>query len=307
MKKALFLKLFLLIFLSFETFSMEINSFNQYKNPYIVFNLSNQSIVKGNKINNKVYPASLTKILTCLIFVENNDLSVPEYKDEFYKTLYKSDNESSEKIAYYTTGSFDSFINLMNNKSKKYGIENTSFTNTSGLFDKKHYTTANDFAIICLMAYKNNEFMNLFKVLKYTNSKNESISYSAGNKMLKHGYKEYDERAFAGKNGYTNESEHNLLTFAHINDDDYAIIVFHENESNCYKITKELMNFVSEKNVDIKYKKENSSIEIKKYDQNTVSPLYSGMEIGIIFFIFMASFLCLNYYLYNYYKYKKID
>lgn len=138
-------------------------------------------------------PASITKILNCLVVLENMDLDsevkVP-YKIEqignnidlkkgevltveqlLYAMMICSANDAAEILAVSTGGSIEEFCRMMNERAAECGAENTNFTNPNGLNgwgQENHRTTAYDLAMIAREAMKNQTFRKLVSTVSYT-------------------------------------------------------------------------------------------------------------------------------------------
>lgn len=138
-------------------------------------------------------PASITKMLTCLVVLENMDLdqevTVP-YKIEqvgnnmdlkkgeiltveqlLYAMMTHSCNDAAEILAVVTGGSIDEFCRMMNERAAECGAEDTNFTNPNGLNgwgQENHRTTAYDLAMIAKEAMKNEMFRKLVSTTSYT-------------------------------------------------------------------------------------------------------------------------------------------
>ncbi|MEZ4357252.1 MAG: D-alanyl-D-alanine carboxypeptidase family protein [Eubacteriales bacterium] len=131
--------------------------------------------------NEKLAPASTTKVMTCILAIENGDLdkvvtvsknasgvegssiwlSQGEHitlGDLLYGLMLSSGNDAAVAIAEEIGGSVDGFVEMMNNKAKEIGALNTNFANPNGLPDDNHYTTAYDLALICSYAMQNETF-----------------------------------------------------------------------------------------------------------------------------------------------------
>lgn len=142
----------------------------------IIVNLSTHKVTAARNAEERLYPASTTKIMTVLVAQENiksyddtftmtTDITDPLYVAEatvagfssgevikmidlFYGTILPSGADAAIALAIKISGSEAQFVELMNKKVKELGLKNTHFTNVTGLFDKNHYTTAYDMAII---------------------------------------------------------------------------------------------------------------------------------------------------------------
>lgn len=149
-----------------------------YANSAIVMEMNSGAILYGKKINDKHYPASITKLLTALVALENADpddevyfsedsVSFLEYgdasigmrpgeilsmNDALYGMLLASANEVSyaiaESVGKKMGGGFETFIQKMNERCEELGCTGSHWTNANGLHDENHYTTAHDMALI---------------------------------------------------------------------------------------------------------------------------------------------------------------
>lgn len=177
--------------------------------------------------------ASTTKIMTALIALE--ELSPDEIitpapeaigiegssiyieKDETFRALdliyalmLGSANDAAAALAYRISGGIEEFAGLMNERAKKMGLTDTSFTNPHGLDDKNHYTTAHDLAIIAAHALKNENFKEISSTYKkeIVSSKKKRLLVNH-NKLLK----SYDG-CIGVKTGYTKKSGRSLVSAA---------------------------------------------------------------------------------------------
>lgn len=147
----------------------------------LLIELSTGKILYEKNINEKMYPASTTKLMTAILAVEKCKLTdiatvsstaisnIPEgYTSAYLREgeqftieqllnvlLIPSANDAANVIAEHIAGSISSFADMMNKKAKELGCKNTNFTNPSGMHDENHYSTASDLAIIGQYALKN--------------------------------------------------------------------------------------------------------------------------------------------------------
>jgi serine-type D-Ala-D-Ala carboxypeptidase (penicillin-binding protein 5/6) len=187
--------------------------------------------------NQKMYPASITKIATAIYAIEKGNLDslvtvsgnavrqdgtrvylnegeqVP-LKKLIQGMLINSGNDAAVAIAEYTDGTVQQFAENLNTYLKtKIGVSNTHFTNPNGLFDPNHYTTAMDMALITNYAIKNSVFAEIFgtKILPWK-GQSWQTNLVTHHKMLK------GEIAYpgitGGKTGYTSETKQTLATTA---------------------------------------------------------------------------------------------
>ena len=155
----------------------------------ILVNAADGSVLASEQADERMYPASLTKIMTLLVAVEHlpheqslqNMVKItPEVQEEMrkknssgmlspkeyagdelsvesmlYAIALESDGVACIEIAKYIAGSEQAFVELMNQKAQELGLTNTHFVNTHGLHDDNHYTTARELAAIMRYAMQN--------------------------------------------------------------------------------------------------------------------------------------------------------
>ncbi len=164
---------------------------DDYSSKYIVvLDRENKSIEYKKNEKSKAYPASLTKIMTTIVALENiedisevapvdvdtykkmveNNASLAgfygkervTYRDLLYGTILPSGGEAANSLAINISGSVDKFVELMNKKASELELKNTHFTNAEGLHDELQYTTAEDMAKILDYALDNRDFKAIF-------------------------------------------------------------------------------------------------------------------------------------------------
>ncbi|MGL4453346.1 MAG: D-alanyl-D-alanine carboxypeptidase family protein [Sarcina sp.] len=149
----------------------------------ITMDLTTGEIIYAKDIDTKRYPASITKLMTALVFAENvtKDESIPYTESASKQPAYSlnanygpikigdslsatdtmntlllfSANDAAYMIADHVSGSNDEFIKLMNKRAKELGLKNTNFTNPNGLHHTEHYTTAYDLSLMAKAMLEN--------------------------------------------------------------------------------------------------------------------------------------------------------
>ena len=185
--------LFILIFLlNFNiTFASEENLLNLNARSCVVLDRTSKKILFGKNEYNKVKMASTTKIMTATIILENCDLNQTvtiskkaagtggsrlglktgdkiTIRDLLYGLLLVSGNDAAVALAESCSGSVPDFANLMNNKAKELGLNNTHFETPHGLDSDNHYTTAYELALLADYALNNSTFKNIVGTKSYT-------------------------------------------------------------------------------------------------------------------------------------------
>lgn len=243
----------------------------------IVMEASTGIVLYEKNIHMKRYPASITKIMTALLAIENSSLEeeVVFSKDAVFKTegsgiardvgevmtmeqclyalMLQSANECAYAIAEHVGGDYDTFIQMMNEKAEELGCQNTHFNNPNGLPDENHYTTVYDMALISREALKNDTFCKITGTKTYTipptNKHKEETYLTNDHKMLnEHKGPEYlYEGCIGGKTGYTTAARNTLVTFARRNDMTLICVVLNEKAGRQYLDTTALLDDCFEK------------------------------------------------------------
>ena len=148
----------------------------------VLIDASSGTILAQKNADKKMYPASLTKIMTAILAIELGELTdvitvdddtpfeiegshialepgeILTLKDLLYALMLPSANDAASVIAKHYGGSLENFVKMMNQKAKELGAYNTNFTNPHGLHDTNHYSTAADLALITKYAMENDTF-----------------------------------------------------------------------------------------------------------------------------------------------------
>lgn len=194
---------------------------------------SNRILYEVNP-NEKRLIASVTKIMTAVVAIEsgrmNEVVTVGEevltmygsniyielneqmtLRDLLYGLLLRSGNDAAIVIAYFIGGSEEKFVEIMNNKAKELGMNNTIYQNPHGLDEKtKNYSTSYDQALLSSYAYTLREYREITGTKKYTvSSDKKSYIWYNRNKLLT-----LYEYATGGKTGYTPKAGRTLVTTA---------------------------------------------------------------------------------------------
>lgn len=258
MKKAkkLIAIFFVLIFLtSFLSIVYADDQIETYSPSCLLMELNTGKILYEKNINEKMYPASTTKLMTAILAVENCKLDdiatvsknaisiVPDgYSTAYLKEdeqisienllnvmLVPSANDAANVVAEHISGSIEEFAKLMNKKAKELGCKNTNFTNPSGIHDDNHYSTAADMAIIGRYAAQNKIIANIcskaYCSLPSSNaySGSERFFYTT-NALLLDGYYYY-EYTTGMKTGYTGEAKDCIVATANKDGVSYLVVI----------------------------------------------------------------------------------
>lgn len=210
----------------------------------ILMEMSTGTVLYEKNSTEQNYPASITKIMTTLLALENSDLNeivtfsteaidntegsgiARDYGEQMtmeqclYAVMLSSANECAYAVAEHVGGTVENFVDMMNAKAQELGCETTHFVNPHGLFDENHYTSCYDMALIAKAAYENETFRIITGTARYTipptNKHEEETPLLNHNEMLypwQHLKYRY-EYCTGGKTGYTNVARTTLVTFA---------------------------------------------------------------------------------------------
>lgn len=225
--------------------------------PYIaVVDVTNNKLVAGRNAETRIYPASMTKVMTLIVAVENvksmddkftmtSEIIDPLYKDSasragfepgeevtardlMYGLILPSGADGAVGLAQMIAGSEDAFVELMNKKCEELGLKNTHFTNTSGLHNENHYTTPVEMAMILEYAMNNETCAKILSTYQYTTEVTEKhpegILLTSTMFSRMYGNEVPGVEIKAGKTGYTQEAKHCLVSYAESDGNKYIAV-----------------------------------------------------------------------------------
>ena len=256
MKKYLYI-LFTLIVLFSSTFVSAID-IDIKSDKAIVYNLNDDNIIYEKNSNDETKIASLTKVMTAIVSIENiknlddkvkvkySDLTglvgyskagfktgdEVNYKDLLYGLMLPSGGDAAQILANNIAGSVDKFVLLMNKKVNDLKLKHTKFSNPIGM-DEDNYSTAADMAIILKYAIKNETFKQVFGTNEYVTSNGLKLSKTTYKTALM--YNLDISNINGSKTGYTDIADYCLATVATINDVNYLVVTL-----NAKKVPKHI-------------------------------------------------------------------
>lgn len=203
-----------------------------YGTSCIVMDADTGRVLLSKNADERRYPASTTKIMTCIVALENGPVgelvTIPNgvepdsgssklgittgeimpFEDLVYGMMIASGNDASLAIAILTSGTENAFVQLMNQKVKDLGLTGTHFVNSHGLHTVNHYTTAHDLAIITRYAMANETFRDIVSTVTYdmqpTNFHPNGRTITTKYDLLIEDKALYYEPCIGVKTGYTN-------------------------------------------------------------------------------------------------------
>ena len=200
----------------------------------LLIDLNTGRTIYEQDADEQVYPASLTKIMTCLLALENGnlsdtvtitenayadlvsgsstaDLQVGEQlrlEDLLYCMMVESGNEAANAVAEHIGGTIEDFVKMMNERAYELGCTHTHFMNPHGLHNESHYTTARDLSRIVQAALKSENFRTITNTAEYTlpatNLSDERVLKTTNMLIFQNsGNRYYYPKAIGIKTGYT--------------------------------------------------------------------------------------------------------
>ena len=208
-----------------------------YSHNAALVDVTSGRVIASSRADERIYPASMTKVMTLIVVVENlpNEETLQEMltvKKEnrkvweetkssgfgfktgqqlsvealLYFLILDSDNLAAMELADYIAGSQDKFVDLMNKKAEAMGLENTNFANPTGLHDKNHYTSCRDMASIM------NYAMNMKLCRKVLTAKSYTAHYVDADGSSLTGYAYHDLLVTKFENYGTQKSQPEKVT-----------------------------------------------------------------------------------------------
>lgn len=261
----------------FAAYSMPIQTANADESVYL-FNLDTGKTILEQNADQPRYIASLTKMMTALLFIEsgkdmNAEITVPEsltqeFKDIrnangstiklrigetvrridlLYGILLASGNDAASVAANDVGGDITSFVAQMNARAKQLGCADTTFTCAHGLYDYGNVSTAKDLAKIAQACYANETYMQVANTVSYTlpatNLHTDAREITTTNLMLHPDYEYYRDYIHGMKTGFTTLAGRCYVTFAEKDGHTYGLVVLGSDMDNIYRECAEILDW----------------------------------------------------------------
>ena len=259
-------------------YEMPIQTANEGESVYL-FNADIDKPILEQNADQQRYIASLTKMMTALLFLEsgkdlNAEITIPtsltqEFKDIqnangstmnlrigetvrridlLYGLLVASANDAASVIASdVADGSLPSFVAMMNQKAQELGCTSTSFTCVHGLYDYGNVSSAHDLALIASACAANETYMKVANTLSYTlpatNLHQNERAITSTNLMLNPEYPYYRDYIRGMKTGFTTLAGRCYVTFAQKGGHTYGLVILGSDLDNIYKEASELLDW----------------------------------------------------------------
>ena len=225
--------------------------------PYaILVDLASGNCLAERDAQVRIYPASLTKIMTAVLAIENTAdmeevITLPtdffqqlyikgasmagfqpgeraRLKDLLYGILLPSGAECCMAFADRIAGSEEAFVEMMNQKASELGMDNTHFCNPTGLHDPEHYSTVKDISVLLQYALKNETFKETFTSSRYSvqpsDQHPEGFTFYSTMFQYMDSAKVTGGKIIGGKTGYTEEAGLCLASLAEVGGKEYILV-----------------------------------------------------------------------------------
>ncbi len=229
-----------------------------YSHNLLLVNLTDNIIMAGKNSSERAYPASVTKIMTAIVAIENIediqdvitlDAAIYDYTTEqnavtsgyiagetvsIYELLYgmmlPSGADAALALAQYVAGSEHDFADMMNAKAKELGMDDTHFTNCTGLHDDQLYSSTYDIYILLKYSLQNELFRSLFTASRHSSTGTDkhpdgiTVRSTMFNAITAAGYE--NQILIGGKTGYTPQAGRCLASLASYEGKEYILVTF---------------------------------------------------------------------------------
>ena len=243
----------------------------------IVMDFNSGAVIFGQNIHQASPPASITKLLTALVVLENssldetvtfsydainnveagsgNKLSLEtgdqlSVEDCLYAMLLVSSNQAANALAEHVGGSREGFVEMMNQKIEELGCGESHFANPSGLNDEDQYVSPYDMALIAKAAFSNETLLTIDSAKTYTIpatiNNPDGLTFQMEHRLLvteDPSSQFYCEGAVAGKTGYTSLAGNTLVTYAARDGQELIAVVLKGSQPQYYLDSKTLLEF----------------------------------------------------------------
>lgn len=240
---------------------------------YVLMDQNTGRVLESKNKDTPMLIASITKIMTCILAIENDNLDEIVIVDDsisksygsgiyisigeeiklidlLYGLMLRSGNDAAIMISTHISGSEEEFVKLMNKKAKEIGMKNTIFYNSSGLDNntRGNLSTSYDMALLTKYAMQNDTYKQIVKTQKYTVKTNlKTYVWHNKNKLLSYDY------VTGGKTGYTEKAKRTLVSTASKNNINLIVVTIKDSDDwNTHKTLYEKIfdNYINYKVLD---------------------------------------------------------
>ncbi len=258
---------------SVESSASAISELSINSRAYVVLDRNSNRVLLGKNENERRKMASTTKIMTAILTIENGNLndvvtvpaeaisnipagySIADLKtneqltvDQLLQLLMvHSANDAANVLAFYVDGSIEAFANRMNQKLSELGLNDSHFTNPSGIHDDNHYSTAHDIALLMQYCLKNSTFKR-YSGLKSCKIPATDLSgeryFNNTNSMLSSNSPDYYPYITCTKTGFTSQARYCVVSSASKDNMDCICVILSADTSSArFEDTKTLFEY----------------------------------------------------------------
>ena len=249
--------LLIISILSCSAYAYQINGFTLDAHTALLLSLDTGEILYSQNADDKVYPASLTKMLTAVVVLENTadlDTEIITYtsaanneilgtgsvvvglkigetikaKDALYGLLVTSGGDVAYAIAHHYGGNTEGFVKMMNDKAAEIGMINSHFGNPVGLHDEETYTTGTDISILARYALQYDIFKEITSTDKYTlpaSNMSGPRNFTTTNHLINPNTNYFYKYATGIKTGFTDEAGRCVVSTASYGGYNYLCVI----------------------------------------------------------------------------------
>lgn len=301
----------------FAAYQMPIQTASDTESVYL-FNLDTGKPILRQNSDQQRYIASLTKMMTALLFLEsgkdmNAEITIPtsltqEFKDIqnangmtaglrigetvrridlLYALLVSSANDAASVIAYDVGGSVLDFVRQMNARAAELGCTGTNFTCAHGLFDYGNVSTAEDMARIAAECYKNPTFVQVSGTAAYTmpatNLHQNERTINSTNPLTDTGSEFYRSYIKCVKGGFTTLAGRCAVAFAEQGGHTYGLVILHADNASLYTECDQLLDWAFESFSDrplVDTQTELTTVDLTKCRAQPTAALYAAAPVS---------------------------
>ena len=298
-------------------YEMPIQTVNEGESVYL-FNADIDKPILEQNADQQRYIASLTKMMTALLFLEsgkdmNAEITIPasltqEFKDIqnangstinlrigetvrridlLYALLVSSANDAASVIAYDVGGSVLDFVRQMNARAAELGCTGTNFTCAHGLFDYGNVSTAEDMARIAAECYKNPTFVQVSGTAAYTmpatNLHQNERTINSTNPLTDTGSEFYRSYIKCVKGGFTTLAGRCAVAFAEQGGHTYGLVILHADNASLYTECDQLLDWAFESFSDrplVDTETELTTVDLTKCRAQPTAALYAAAPVS---------------------------
>ena len=301
----------------FAAYQMPIQTASDTESVYL-FDLDTGKPILRQNSEQQRYIASLTKMMTALLFLEsgkdmNAEITIPtsltqEFKDIqnangmtaglrigetvrridlLYALLVSSANDAASVIAYDVGGSVLDFVRQMNARAAELGCTGTNFTCAHGLFDYGNVSTAEDMARIAAECYKNPTFVQVSGTAAYTmpatNLHQNERTINSTNPLTDTGSEFYRSYIKCVKGGFTTLAGRCAVAFAEQGGHTYGLVILHADNASLYTECDQLLDWAFESFSDrplVDTETELTTVDLTKCRAQPTAALYAAAPVS---------------------------